>query len=47
MPKSYQNEIFRFLPKEEKYLEMMKADRKKLKKDCKKKQDDDLRNKLI
>jgi hypothetical protein len=46
MPPSYQNEVFRFLNQESKYLELMRHDRKKLKKDCKRKKDDFLRSKL-
>lgn len=46
MPPSYQNEVFRFLNQEPKYLELMRLDRKKLKKDCKRKKDDTLRAKL-
>lgn len=47
MPPSYQNEVFRFLNQEQKYLEMMKAERKKLKKDLKKKKGDELLLKLM
>lgn len=47
MPPSYQNEVFRFLNQEHKYFELMRQDRKKLKKDCKRNKDDELRDKLI
>lgn len=47
MPPSYQNEVFRFLNQEQRYLDLLRLDRKKLKKDCKRKKDDILKNKLI
>ena len=47
MPPSYQNEVFRFLNQEQKYLVMMRAERKKLRKDLKKKKGDELLQKLM
>ena len=46
MPPSYRGEVFRFVNEEQKYLNLMRLDRKKLKKDCKRKKDDELSAKL-
>jgi RNA recognition motif-containing protein len=47
MPQSYQNEVFRFMGQEQKYQDMMKVERKKLRKDLKKKKGDELLIKLM